>query len=43
MYVLPAGHYDVQFNAKGYGNLNFSYDITPGVTITQYLDAPSCC
>ncbi len=42
VYDLPAGHYDVQFNAEGYYNLNVSYDILPGQAITQYIGSESC-
>lgn len=42
VYDLPAGHYDVQFNASGYYNLNLSYDILPGQAITQYIGGSTC-
>ncbi len=42
VYDLPAGHYDVQFNAAGYYNLNLSYDILPGQVITQYIGGSAC-
>jgi hypothetical protein len=42
VYDLPAGHYDVQFNAAGYYNLNLSYDILPGQAVTQYIGGQTC-
>jgi LysM repeat protein len=36
-YVLPAGHYDVQFNGAGYYNYNFSEDLAAGQTITETI------
>jgi hypothetical protein len=38
VYLLPPGHYDVQYNAVGYYNLNFAYDIQANGEFTQYLD-----
>lgn len=35
VFDLPAGHYDVQFMAAGYFNLNLSYDIAAGEVVTQ--------
>ena len=37
VYDLPPGHYDVQFNAAGYYNLNLAYDIVAGGSVTQYI------
>jgi hypothetical protein len=42
VYELPPGHYDVQFNATGYYNLNLAYDIVAGAGITQYIGDSSC-
>lgn len=37
IYLLAPGHYDVQFSATNYSNLNLSYDIVAGQIITQPL------
>lgn len=42
VYELPPGHYDVQFNAAGYLNLNLAYDIVAGQSITQYIGSSDC-
>src|SRR5574341_884436 len=42
VYELPPGHYDVQFQATGYYNLNLAYDIAPGQEVVQYIGETGC-
>ena len=37
LYELPVGHYDLQFEARGYYNLNVAADIEPGGVFTWYI------